>query len=92
MFNEGLTCKGQLPEEGQEYQLEQHVVTMGILHPEWGHSFNMVEGIHMQQGHVIHAGKRGILQRSATLEGSFKDIVIIAGNGVTKEANVEHKK
>ena len=68
------------------------MVTMEILHPEWEHSFNMVEGIHMQQGHVIHAGKRGILRRSVTLGGSFKDIVIIAGNGVTKEANVEHKK
>ena len=51
----------------------------------------MVEGIHMQQDHVIHAGKRGVHQRSVTLGGSFKDIVIIAGNGVTKEANVEHK-
>ena len=64
----------------------------GNFAPRMGHGFSMVEGIHMQQGHVIHAGKRGILQRSATLEGSFKDIVIIAGSGVTKEANVGHKK
>ena len=65
---------------------------MGILHPEWGHSFNMVEGIHMQQGHVMHAGKKGTLQRSVTLGGNFKAIVIIVGNGATKEVNVEHKK
>ena len=92
MLSGGLICKGQLLEEVQECQLEQLVVLMGILLPERGHSFSMVEGTIIHQGNVTHAGKKDTLLHNVTLEGSFKGIAIIVVNGVIRGVSVGHKK
>ena len=72
--------------------MEQLVVSMGILLPERGHSFSMVEGTIIHQGNVTHAGKKDTLLHNVTLEGSFKGIAIIVVNGVIRGVSVGHKK